>query len=175
MISFRWALNPLHIIVYIGTAQAHLSSIVLAGTCFLMCLYLLRKSTSLHISGIIGMGLTIIGLNIAEIFYGVLRLGVEEMIGTILLYGGSVVGVGALLVTVDTYYPFIELKRRTAVFIILQALAFCWLYQTGYFINATEWINAGHPPGGDPSNLAWLVTKALSYCIPMSVIRRGEH
>ncbi len=175
MISVRWAPNPLHIIVYIGEAQAHLSSIVLAVSCVLVCLYFLRKNIPLHISGIIAMGLMITGLNTAEIFYGVFRVGVEEMVGTILLYGGSVVGVGAVLVTVDAYYPFIELKRRTAVFIILQALAFCWLYQTGYFVNATEWINAGHPPGGDTSNLAWLVTKALSYCIPMSVIRRGEY
>lgn len=175
MISFRWTPNPLHIIVYIGSNRAHLSSIVLAGMCFLMCLYLLRRIVPLHISGIIGMGLTIIGLNIAEILYGVLRLGVEEMTGTILLYGMTVIGVGALLVTVDSYYPFFELKRRTTIFIILQTLAFCWLHQTGYFVNVTEYINAGCPLGGDPSNLAWLTTKALSYCIPISVIRRGEH
>ncbi len=175
MISFRWAPNPLHIMVFSGDNCAHLSTIVLTGLCFLVCLYFLRKNTPLHISGIIGMGLTIIGLNTAEIFYGVIRVGVKEMTGTILLYGMTVIGVGALLVTVDSYYPFFELKRRTAVFIILQVLAFCWLHQTGYFVNATEWINAGLPPGGDPSNLAWFVTKVLSYCIPISVIRRGEH
>lgn len=175
MISFRWAPNPLHIIVYIGSNQAHLSSIVLAGMCILVSVYLLRRIIPFHISGVVAMGLTIMGLNTAEIFYGVLRLGVDEMVGTILLYGGTVIGLGAVLVTIDTYWPFIRLNRMVAVCIILQVLAFYWLHQTGYFVNATEWINAGHPLGGDPSNLAWLVTKTLSYCIPVSVIRRDEH
>ncbi len=165
-------INPLHIMIYIGNAQAHLSSIVVAVLSLIISLYLLQKVMPLHISGIVAMLLTLTGLNAAEIIYGILLVGVQEMIGTVALYGLTVIGFVAVLVTIDSYYPFIHLDKKIVVCILLQAVAFYLLYQTGYFAAAVEWIKTGHLVSSDPANIQWLATKILSYCIPISVIKK---
>lgn len=162
--------NPLHIIIHIGNAHTHLATTVITGLSIVISLYFLQKNIPIHISGIVAMLITLTGLNTTEIIYGVLIAGVQKMIGTIQLYGLTVIGFISILVTIDNYYPFIKLDRKIVICCLLQVVAFYWLCRTGYFIDVAIWMKDGQPVLSDPSNLPWLITKVLSYCIPMSII-----